>query len=101
MFKQVSRKFPSQLKLQNQIIVLLLLSTIIPVSMVGLYGISSSTTALSEVAKQQLQTESGKEAENISAFLNGVSDDILFLSKTPPIQGIIRSQGRWQSKSAR
>lgn len=92
MFKQISRKFPSQLKLQNQIIVLLLLSTIIPVSIVGLYGISSFSTALSEVAKQQLQIESGKEAENISAFLNGVSDDILFLSKTPPIQGIIRTQ---------
>ncbi|MBD0261800.1 MAG: methyl-accepting chemotaxis protein [Tolypothrix sp. Co-bin9] len=92
MFKQFARKFPSKLKLQNQIIVLLLLSTIIPVSIVGLYGISSSTSTLSDVAKQQLQTESGKEAENISAFLNGISDDILFLSKTPPVQGIIRSQ---------
>ncbi len=92
MFRQFFGNFPNQFKLQNQIILLLLLSTIIPVSIVGLYGISSSTTALSEVAKQQLQTESGKEAENISAFLNGVSDDVLFLSKTPPIQGIIRSK---------
>ncbi|MGI2901784.1 methyl-accepting chemotaxis protein [Tolypothrix sp. VBCCA 56010] len=71
---------------------LLLLSTIIPVSIVGLYNISSSTTTLSEVAKQQLKAESAKEAKNINTFLDGVSDDVLFLSKTPPIQGIIRAR---------
>ncbi len=92
MFKKFFRKFPNQLKLQNQIILLLLLSTIIPVSIVGLYGISSSTIALSEVAKQQLEVESAKEAKNINAFLNGVSDDVLFLSKIPPIQGIIKAK---------
>jgi methyl-accepting chemotaxis protein len=92
MFKQFFRKFTNQLKLQNQIILLLLLSTIIPVSIVGLYGIYSSTTALSEVAKQQLEVESAKEAKNINAFFNGVSDDVLFLSKTPPIQGIIKAK---------
>jgi methyl-accepting chemotaxis protein len=92
MFKQFFPKFPNQLRLQNQIMLLLLLSTIIPVSIVGLYGISSSTTTLSEVAKQQLKAESAKEAKNINAFLDGVSDDVLFLSKIPPIQGIIRAR---------
>jgi methyl-accepting chemotaxis protein len=92
MFKQFFRKFLNQLKLQNQIILLLLLSTIIPVSIVGLYGISSSTTALSEVAKQQLEAESAQEAKYIKEFLAGVSDDVLFLSKTPPIQGIIKAR---------
>jgi methyl-accepting chemotaxis protein len=92
MFKQFFQRFPNQLRLQNQIVLLLLLSTIIPVSIVGLYGIYSSSTALSEVAKQQLEAESAKEAKNISAFLDGVSDDVLFLSKTPPIQGIIRAK---------
>jgi methyl-accepting chemotaxis protein len=92
MFKQFFRKFSNQLRLQNQIMLLLLLSTIIPVSIVGFYGIYSSTTTLSEVAKQQLEVESAKEAENINAFLNGVSDDVLFLSKIPPIQGIIKAK---------
>lgn len=92
MFKQFFKKFPNQLRLQNQIMLLLLLSTIIPVSIVGLYNISSSTTALSEVAKQQLEAESAKEAKNINAFLDGVSNDVLFLSKIPPIQGIIRAR---------
>lgn len=71
---------------------LLLLSTIIPVSILGLYGISSSTTALSEVAKEQMEVKSTQEAKYINTFLDGISDDVLFLSKTPAIQGIIRAR---------
>ncbi|WP_026735988.1 methyl-accepting chemotaxis protein [Fischerella sp. PCC 9605] len=92
MFRKIFQKLPDQLKLQNQFILLLLLSTIIPVSIVGWYGIYSSTSALSKVAKEQLEAESNKEVNDISGFLNGVSDDVLFLSKIPPIQGIIRAR---------
>ncbi len=92
MFRQYFGKFQNQLKLQNQIIILLLLSTIIPISIVGLYGVSSSTTALSVSAQEQMEAESAKEAKNISAFLDGISGDVFLLRDTPPVQGIIRAR---------
>ncbi|MBD2430289.1 MULTISPECIES: methyl-accepting chemotaxis protein [Fischerella] len=92
MLKKLFKILPSQFKLQDQFIILLIFSTIIPVSIVGLYGIYSSSSNLSEVAKEKMEAESTKEANKINAFLNGVSDDVLLLSKTPPIQGIIRAK---------
>src|ERR687886_427294 len=85
-------KFQDQLKLQHQLLLLLLLSSTIPVSIVGLYGIFSSTTALSNLAQTKLEQKVTNEAENILAVLEGINKDVLFLSKTPPIQGIIRSK---------
>ena len=85
-------KFQEQLKLQHQLLLLLLLSSTIPVSIVGLYGIFSSTTALSNLAQTKLEQRVANEAENILAVLEGINKDVLFLSKTPPIQGIIRSR---------
>ncbi len=79
-------------KLQNQLLVLLLLSTIIPVGIVGWYGISSSTTALSELSLNQLDSLVNEKSEKISAFLHNINEDVLFLSKVPPIQGIIRAR---------
>ncbi|WP_315790209.1 methyl-accepting chemotaxis protein [Fischerella sp. JS2] len=92
MLKKLFKILPSQFKLQDQFIILLIFSTIIPVSIVGLYGIYSSSNNLSEVAKEKMEAESTKEANKINTFLNGVSDDVLFLSKTLPIQGIIQAK---------
>jgi methyl-accepting chemotaxis protein len=92
MLKKLFKILPSQFKLQDQFIILLIFSTIIPVSIVGLYGIYSSSNNLSEIAKEKMEAESTKEANKINTFLNGVSDDVLFLSKTLPIQGIIRAK---------
>ncbi|MBF2071751.1 methyl-accepting chemotaxis protein [Fischerella thermalis] len=92
MLKKLFKILPSQFKLQDQFIILLIFSTIIPVFVVGLYGIYSSSNILSEVAKEKMEAESTQEANKINAFLNGVSDDVLLLSKTPPIQGIIRAK---------
>jgi methyl-accepting chemotaxis protein len=85
-------KFQDRLKLQNQILILLLFSSIVPVSIVGFYGIFSSSTALSSSAKVQMERKVGDEADNILAVLEGINKDVLFLSKTPPIQGIIRAK---------
>ncbi len=92
MFSKIFKKFPHQLKLQDQFIVLLVFSTMIPVSIVGLYGIYASSNNLSEVAKNNMETESNKEADKITNFLNGVSDDVFLLSKSPAIQGIIQAK---------
>ncbi|MCP6763136.1 MAG: methyl-accepting chemotaxis protein [Fischerella sp. CENA71] len=64
----------------------------IPVSIVGLYGIYASSNSLSEIAKNNMETESSKEANKINNFFNSVSDDVFFLSKSPQIQGIIRAK---------
>ncbi|PLZ34395.1 hypothetical protein CBP28_01710, partial [Fischerella thermalis WC559] len=62
MLKKLFKILPSQFKLQDQFIILLIFSTIIPVSIVGLYGIYSSSNTLSEVAKEKMEAESTKEA---------------------------------------
>lgn len=78
-----------KLKLQQQLLLLLLLSSIIPVSIVGIFSIFSSTNALSQVAETKLEEKVGDKAGNILNFLDGINKDVLFLSKTPAIQGII------------
>ncbi|MBW4431408.1 MAG: methyl-accepting chemotaxis protein [Pelatocladus maniniholoensis HA4357-MV3] len=92
MLSKIFKKLPNQLKVQDQFIILLVFSTMIPVSIVGLYGIYASNNSLLEVAKNNMETESNKEANKINDFLDGVSNNVFFLSKTPPIQGIIRAR---------
>lgn len=79
-------------KLQNQILFLLVFSSLVPVSIAGFYGIFSSSNALSDSAKIQLEGKVSDEAENIAAVLEGINKDVLFLSQTPSVQGIIRAK---------
>jgi len=92
MLAKFFKNLSNQKKLQNQILLLLFLSSLIPVSIVGLYGIFSSSTALSEVSETKLEDRVTDDAENIDAVLEGINEDVLFLSKIPAIQGIIRSE---------
>ncbi|NER50598.1 MAG: methyl-accepting chemotaxis protein [Symploca sp. SIO1A3] len=92
MFLKPFSKSTNQSKLQRQFLLLLLVSTIVPVSIVGLYGAFSSTSALSELAKSELEEEVGDKAKDISSFLEGIGDDVVFLSKTPSLEGIIRAR---------
>ena len=82
------RKF----KLQHQLLLLVVLSAAIPASLVGLLGTVSASGSLSTNAENTLQKAVEDEIEEIDAFLSGVSSDVLFLSKLPPIQGMIRAQ---------
>jgi len=92
MFLKSFSKSTNQSKIQRQFLLLLMVSTIIPVSIVGLYGAFSSTSALSELAKSELEEEVGDKAKDISSFLEGIGDDVVFLSKTPSLEGIIRAR---------
>jgi methyl-accepting chemotaxis protein len=91
MSMNVFGKFQKRLKLQHQVLLLLLLSSILPVSIVGFYGIYSSTTALSELSKSKLDQDTASEAYSILNFLQGINEDVIFLSKASQIQGIIRA----------
>lgn len=84
--------FQDRLKLQTQILLLLVISTVVPVSVVGMYGIFTSSTTLSQLSENELENESEEEADEIINFLDGVNDNVLFLSKVPPTQGIIRAR---------
>jgi len=90
--KALLEKFKNGFNLQDQILFLLLLSSIFPVLIVGTYSILSSTGALSNLAETRLEAAVADDAESIFAILQGISEDVLFLSKTPPVQGIIRAK---------
>ncbi len=82
----------NRFKLQQQLLFLLFLSSIVPVSVVGIYGIVSSSSALTSLSENQLQESAVSEANSIESFLQGINEDVLFLSKTPQVQGIVRAQ---------
>ena len=91
MLKNVSNQF-QKLKIQHQLLILVLLSAIIPASAVGLLGTFSASSSLSANAKAALQEETEDQAEEMAAFLTSVRNDMLFISKLPPVQGIIRAR---------
>ncbi|MCU0544594.1 MAG: methyl-accepting chemotaxis protein [Oscillatoriaceae cyanobacterium Prado104] len=79
-------------KIQHRLLLLLVLSTLIPVSIVGWYGVASSTAALQILALNNLTESVTYSGEKIANNLENISQDILFISKTPPVQGIIRAR---------
>ncbi|MEM9903469.1 MAG: methyl-accepting chemotaxis protein [Cyanobacteria bacterium P01_D01_bin.44] len=80
------------LKIQNQLLLLLVLSTVIPVAVVGLYGTFAFSKAGSNFALDELQEEATSKAEIIDSFLDNAAEDVLFLSKSTPMQGLIRAR---------
>ncbi|TAE52883.1 MAG: methyl-accepting chemotaxis protein, partial [Oscillatoriales cyanobacterium] len=79
-------------KIQNRLLLLLILSTLIPVSLVGWYGISSSEAALQTLALTNLTESVTSSGEQIVNKLENISYDVLFFSKSPALQGIIKAR---------
>ncbi|XZN93656.1 MAG: methyl-accepting chemotaxis protein [Microcoleus sp.] len=79
-------------KIQYRLLILLILSTLIPVFIVGLYGVYSSTAALKSLALLSLNQTVKSSGERIINKLENFSSDILFIGKSPPVQGIIRAR---------
>ena len=79
-------------KLSTKFLVLLFLSAMLPVSIVGLYGILSSSKAFTELALTKIDNESASSAQNIANFLDNFRNEVLFLTKVPPVQGIVRAR---------
>lgn len=57
----------------------------------GLYGILRFSETASEAATSEFQQETLSRAGEIESFLEGVGDDVLFLSRSASIQGIVRA----------
>ncbi|MEG4023546.1 methyl-accepting chemotaxis protein [Microcoleus sp. S13C4] len=79
-------------KMQHRLLLLLILSTLIPVSIVGWYGISSSTEALQNLALITLSDSVDSTANQMINKFENLRTDILFLRKTPAVQGMIRAR---------
>ncbi|XZN99927.1 MAG: methyl-accepting chemotaxis protein [Microcoleus sp.] len=79
-------------KMQHRLLLLLILSTLIPVSIVGWYGIYSSTAALQKLALITLIDSVNSSANQMINKFENLRADILFLRKTPPVQGMIRAR---------
>lgn len=79
-------------KIQNQLVFLLICSTLIPVLVLGGYSISVYSNALTELYLNQLNNQGWQNTEKISNFLEIFQKDLLLLSELPPIQGIIRAR---------
>lgn len=79
-------------QLRYQLLLLVLLAAIIPPAIVVLFGPFSATRSLSKSAETVLTYEVQAEIDEVDAFLYGVNHDVLFMSKVPPIQGIIRAR---------
>ncbi|WP_324236090.1 methyl-accepting chemotaxis protein [Okeania sp.] len=80
------------IKIQYKIIIVLFFSMIIPLLIVGGYSINTATNALQDLAKSNLQAKVNDSTEQIVNYLKSISSDILFISKVPPIQGIVRAR---------
>jgi len=80
------------LKIQHQFLLLVILSAAIPASVVGLFGIVSASGSLREIATATLQEEVDDKVEEFDDALNGVTSDVLFVSKLPAVRGLVRAQ---------
>ncbi|MEO0455908.1 MAG: methyl-accepting chemotaxis protein [Cyanobacteria bacterium P01_A01_bin.114] len=78
-------------KIQRQLLLLLLLSTAIPVAIVGLYGTTSFTRVASRSSIENLEQETADRAETIQAFLGSAEEDLRYFSQSPGVRGIIRA----------
>ncbi|MGK7945600.1 MAG: hypothetical protein AB4058_14140, partial [Microcystaceae cyanobacterium] len=79
-------------KFRNQILGLIVVGTIAPVLTVGLYSILSSNRTLVNLVSQDMKLEGEQSAEAINLFLDNIQADVIYLSETPPIQGIVRAR---------
>ncbi|MFG6101023.1 methyl-accepting chemotaxis protein [Leptothoe sp. EHU-05/26/07-4] len=91
MFANIFGSF-QKLKIQQQLLLLIILSAAIPASVVGLLGTTSASNTLGNNATELLQEEAQETTDEISTFLTGLNEDVLFLSKLPPVQGMIRAR---------
>ena len=83
-------KKKSNLSLQRQLLLLLLLSTALPVAIVGGYGATSFTRVTSRALLEDFEEEAASQSDIIQTFLNDVKKDVLFLADSFLLQGFIQ-----------
>lgn len=79
-------------RFQNRLITLLVISTMIPVLVLGWYSSSLATNVITNLSLQIVEQQTYKTSEKIDYFLDNVSQDMFFLRGMPPVSGIIRAR---------
>ncbi|MBW4495812.1 MAG: methyl-accepting chemotaxis protein [Oscillatoria princeps RMCB-10] len=79
-------------RIQNTLIALLIVSTLIPVLIVGGYSVSYSAQTITELSLNKIEQKTADSAARVETFLESISKDVLYLVETPPVQGIVRAR---------
>lgn len=79
-------------KFQNRIGVLLAAGIMIPTALISSYTIHSSTQELIKSVSEQMVLEGNNSQKSMNLLVNILKADVLYLSQTPPIQGIVRAR---------
>ncbi len=93
-FKQIKDHLMTLIfgKIKRKIFLGFLISSLIPLVVVGYFSFRISNDALSQNTLNGIEESTQIRAQEISTILKGFRSEVIFLSKTSPIQGIIRAR---------
>ena len=81
-------------KIQRQLLLLLLLSTALPVAVVGTYGSTIFTKVTSQSLLEDFEEESVTQANVITTFFKSVKKDARFLNQSYQVKGFVEADNR-------
>lgn len=84
--------FRWQGKSQTKFLYLLIASIVFPVLAVSSFNIINSRQYLIDSVVRSMKNEEQNSGETLNLFMENFKSDILYLSETPPIQGIVRAR---------
>ncbi|MFM6191881.1 MAG: methyl-accepting chemotaxis protein [Planktothrix sp.] len=84
--------FRWQGKSQTKFLYLLIASIVFPVLAVSSFNIINSRQYLMDSVIRSMKNEEHNSGETLNLFMENFKSDILYLSETPPIQGIVRAR---------
>lgn len=79
-------------KFQNKLSVLLAIGLVVPTVIISVYSINSSSRELTSLVSGQMKLAGENSEKSINQLIDISKADVLYLSQTPPIQGIVRSK---------
>ncbi|MFK8182165.1 MAG: methyl-accepting chemotaxis protein [Phormidesmis sp.] len=91
MVKGLVRQFQN-FKLRKQLLLLLLLGTVLPVTVVGIYGANSFEKATTRSRIEEFEEEGIQQANSVANYLGRLEEDIRFLSQSYLLRGLLQAQ---------
>ncbi|MEL7332310.1 MAG: methyl-accepting chemotaxis protein [Cyanobacteria bacterium J06560_2] len=79
-------------RIQRQLLALLLLSTALPLAIVGGYGVSAFTRVTSRALIEDFEEEAVSQADIVESFLGSVREDVEFIADSYLLQGLLDAE---------
>ncbi|MEL6938638.1 MAG: methyl-accepting chemotaxis protein [Cyanobacteria bacterium J06598_1] len=79
-------------RIQRQLLALLLLSTALPLAIVGGYGVSAFTRVTSRALIEDFEEEAVSQSDIVESFLGSVREDVEFVSDSYLLQGFLDAE---------